>query len=104
MPAGGGRLYIYGEFQYRDQTVLSPNFDITVDGGTITGAWNYNGPGQDGLTGDQRWNAATPNPLINPGGNTVSFTSANLTHMGLMLSSPSPMRTRGSTSWKALRT
>jgi hypothetical protein len=78
-----GRLYIYGEFQLADQTVLSPNFDITVDGGTITEAWNYNGPGQDTLSGDQRWDAATPNPVINPGGNSVSFTSANLTHMGL---------------------
>ena len=83
LPAGGGRLYIYGEFLRDDQTILSPNFDIEIDGGTITEAWNYNGPGQDSLTGDNRWDVASPNPVINPGGNIVSFTSANLTHMGL---------------------
>ena len=83
LPNGGGRLFIYGEFQLADQTVLSPNFDITVDGGTITGAWNYNGLGQDTLTGDRRWGVASPNPLVNPGGNTVSFTSGNIIHMGL---------------------
>jgi len=81
--AGGGRLYIYGEFQNPDQTILSPNFDITIDGGTITGAWNYNGPGQSFLTLDQRWDAAAPNPVISPGGTSVSFTAANRTHMGL---------------------
>ena len=81
---GGGRLYIYGEFQADDQTVLSPNFDITIDGGTITGAWNYNGFGQNSLDfSSTRWNVAAPNPLINPGGNSVSFTSANLIQMGL---------------------
>ena len=83
LPPGGGRLYIYGEFQSPDQTILSPNFDITVDGGVILDAWNFNGPGQDGLTGDRRWDAAAPNPKAFPGVNTVSFTSANLTHMGL---------------------
>ena len=81
--AGGGRLYIYGEFQDFLQTILSPNFDITIDGGTITGAWNYNGPNQSSLTLDQRWDAAAPNPVISPGGTSVSFTAANLTHMGL---------------------
>ena len=83
LPIGGGRLYIYGEFQLEDQTILSPNFDITIDGGIITSAWNYNGPGQDTLTGDRRWDEAAPNPVINPGRNTVTFNATNLTHMGL---------------------
>jgi hypothetical protein len=83
LPAGGGRLYIYVEFLYESLTVLAPDLDITVDGGSITEAWNYNGPGQQRISNDQRWNAATPNPAMNPGANTVSFTAGNLTHMGL---------------------
>ena len=79
LPAGGGRLYIYGEFQFRDQTVVSPNYDIAVDGGVITDAWNYNEPGQDMLTGDYRWKAASPDPNMATG----NFTSVNLTHLGL---------------------
>ncbi len=79
---GGGRLYIYGEFQRDYQHILSPNFDITIDGGIITEAWNYNGPGQDTLSGGKRWDAAGPNPAMNPGGRTVSFTAANLTQLG----------------------
>ena len=79
LPAGGGRLYIYGEFQQDDQTIFSPNYDITVDGGVITDAWHYNEPGQDTLTGDSRWDAASPDPNMATG----NFTAANLTHMGL---------------------
>ena len=45
--------------------------------------WIYNGTGQDTLTGDRRWGAAAPNPVMNPSGNTVSCTVANPTHMGL---------------------
>ncbi len=81
---GGGRLYIYAEFQAVDQTVLSPNFEITIDGGVIAEAWNYNGPGQDTLTGGMRWDAATPNQAVYPDGmNIVAFSSANLTQIVL---------------------
>ena len=88
LPPGGGRLYIYGEFQNDGpagfgQRVPSPNFDIEIDGGTITGAWNYNGVGQDQIFFGQRWTWAGPNPLVNPNDTTVSFTAANLLNLGL---------------------
>ena len=35
---GGGRLYIYWEFGGANQNVFSPNYDIEIDGGTITNA------------------------------------------------------------------
>ena len=39
---GAGRLYIYWEFGGTQQSVFSPNYDITVDDGSIIAAWNYN--------------------------------------------------------------
>jgi hypothetical protein len=88
LPSGGGRLFIYGQFQSNGpdgdgQVILSPNYDITIVGGTITEAWNFDGPGQDAQTNDRRWDAASPNPAVNPNSESVSFTAANLTHLGL---------------------
>ncbi len=79
LPAGGGRLYIYGEFHKDEQNFFCPTYDIAVDGGVITDAWNYNEPGQDTLTGDFRWDAASPDPNMASG----TFTACNLQHMGL---------------------
>ena len=66
LPAGGGRLYIYGEFQSGDQTILSPNFDVTIDGGRQfrvaiarrAGCRSRHGLGHSrpaGLRGSGRW-------------------------------------------------
>jgi hypothetical protein len=83
LPAGGGRLYIYTEFLHDEVSIIHANYDITVDGGSITEAWNYNGPGQDTLTGDRRWTEALPNPATNPGGNSITFRSINVFNLGL---------------------
>ena len=84
LPAGGERLFIYAEFLGPpDITFVSFSYDITVDGGSITEAWNYNGYGQQLFTNDQRWDFAEPNPAVNPGDVFVGFPSVNLTHMGL---------------------
>ncbi|MEE9131769.1 MAG: hypothetical protein V3T84_17290 [Phycisphaerales bacterium] len=91
---GGGRLFIYWEFGGGNQNVLSPNYDITVDGGTITAAWNYNNTNIGGI-GFTRWEqAGSPptdyfvepwnfpgGPAFNPtlvGGPLVSLTSASV--------------------------
>ena len=97
---GAGRLYIYWQFGAADQFVLSPNYDITVDDGSIDWAWNYNDT-NIGNIGFDRWeplpNAQNPadyavepwnfpgGPAFNPtaGTNPISFTSAAILAFGL---------------------
>ena len=96
---GSGRLFIYWEFGDSNQDVLSPNYDITIDGGTITHAWNYNDTNMGGI-GFTRWEPAGFPPTdyfvepwnfpggsaFNPtavGGPSVSFTSASIVTFGL---------------------
>ena len=93
---GTGRLYIYWEFGAASQNVFSPNYDITIDGGTIIWAWNYNNTNMHNFT---RWEplgrpvtdyAVEPwnfpgGPAFNPtaGTNPISFTSAAIVAFGL---------------------
>lgn len=88
LPPGGGRLYIYWEF---GQTPPSPqhwlavNHDVTIDGGLIEEAFNYqpiipvfNQPRWQPVPGNP-----APNPAIDPGGNTSRFTAVNINAFGL---------------------
>ena len=97
---GGGRLYIYWEFGGANQNVFSPNYDIEIDGGTITNAWNYNNTDIGGI-GFTRWEPLGGDPPTDyavepwnfPGGPdnnptavngpSVSFTSAAIVAFGL---------------------
>jgi hypothetical protein len=74
---GGGRLYIYWEFGGADQKVLSPNFNVEVDGGTINQAYYYNWQNVANLFGP-RWNTAAPRPPVNNPGNVVEFKAGSI--------------------------
>lgn len=89
LPPGGGRLYLYWQFGPRGpdpyQDVLGLNYNVTVDGGTLSGAMNFQNPNL-GWVG-WRWQHVpgnpSPNPATNPGGSTQRFTAININHFGL---------------------
>ena len=97
---GPVRLYIYWEFGGANQNVFSPNYDIEVDDGHITNAWNYNNTNIGGI-GFTRWEPLGGDPPTDYGvepwnfpggpdnnptavnGPSVSFTSAAIIAFGL---------------------
>jgi hypothetical protein len=86
---GGGRLYLYWQFGLasgQGQSVLGLNYNVTVDGGALTGAMNFQNPNVGGFLGP-RWQPVmgnpAPNPAVNPGGPTQRFTAINVQAFGL---------------------
>jgi hypothetical protein len=88
--AGGGRLYIYWQFGRPNgapgQNVLGLNYNVTVDGGALTGAMNFQNPAVGGFL-PPRWQPVmgnpAPNPAVNPGGASQRFTAVNINAFGL---------------------
>jgi hypothetical protein len=85
---GPGRLYIYWGFGVpsgQGQNVLGLNYNVTVDGGSISQAMNYQ-PTINVLL-QPRWQNVpgnpAPNPAVNPGGNSARFTAVNINAFGL---------------------
>jgi hypothetical protein len=90
LPPGGGRLYLYWQFGRHggedSQHVLGLNYNVTVDGGTLTRAMHFNNPYLGGILGP-RWypvpSNPAPNPAINPGGSTQRFTAIDIIGLGV---------------------
>jgi hypothetical protein len=88
LPDGGGRLYLYWEFGrpggLDPQEVLGLNYGVSIDGGTITEAYNY----QPLILNETRWQPVngnpTPNPAVDPGGDRTRFTAVNINAFGLL--------------------
>lgn len=83
-----GRLYIYWQFGVpsgQGQNVLGLNYNVTVDGGTITSAYNYQPT--INVVSQPRWQNVpgnpAPNPSVNPGGGSQRFTAVNINAFGL---------------------